>query len=1067
MSHPNEATLAELLKQCEDEPIRIPGMIQPHGLLMTLRQSDLTILQISESVYELCGIQPHELLHQPLTAFMNTDPVEKAAKRLGDRVPRLLNPIPIDINVNGKKRSFDGILHRAGRILILELERHIPDEKAYGGFGGFYEAVREVTSKMMITDSLQDVLDLACEELRKLTGFARVLAYKFDGDWNGLVIAESREESVPSLLKHHFPASDIPKQARELYTTNWLRLIPDVDYQPSKIVPPINPITDRPLDLSNSVLRSVSPVHLEYMRNMGQAASMSVSLLRGKQLWGLISCHHPEAKFLKYDVRVASEFIGQMVSAQIVAREESAEVDHKLQLKKLYDDLLRNGGLYSAIPASFSANSATVLALADATGVAIFLGDTITTLGRTPPKKDLDRIRDWIVSGGEAIFASQSLKGIGNPESIDPAARGVLSITIPRGAHTDAIIWFRSEERDQFKWAGDPAAKTIGPDGKIHPRASFETWYAKTEGSSKKWLAPEFEAADELRRALMAMANSTSPETKIGEHFRASLNSAIVKSADRSAKRSVTQEQAERTHEFQSAALDSRLLLEGFSEFAVLFLDRKGNIQNWSLGARRLLGYESSSVLGRSLNTFLAEDDALRGRLDKILESVQTHDRAEEELWLYRDDKSSFWGKLLAAPVHSDEGNVIGYSVVVQDITTEKSAEEELKAVKSSAEAANQAKSAFLANISHEIRTPLGAVLGFAELMSQPRLSDEDKLELYGKVRRNGDQLTTLINDLLDISKIEAGKVDVEVIETDLQVLLFDVIQLLSQKAEEGDVSLRTVVSGQVPKYICTDPTRLRQILINLLSNAIKFTPKGGKVTLEVAQRRANNGESLVIRVIDTGKGMSEAQMAKLFKPFVQADVSTTREFGGTGLGLFLSKRLARALGGDLSIESSKIGEGSTFVAHIDPGQHDSRQTFKTVERTHQPSVRPMTGSEDLAGFRILLVDDSADNRDLITTFLRKAGAVVETADNGKLGSLKAFAGDYDIVLMDVQMPVMDGNSAMMYLKEKGYRRPVIALTAHAMREEKINSLAAGFADYLTKPVDRKHLIQRIREILA
>ncbi|RYZ69609.1 MAG: PAS domain-containing hybrid sensor histidine kinase/response regulator, partial [Proteobacteria bacterium] len=505
----------------------------------------------------------------------------------------------------------------------------------------------------------------------------------------------------------------------------------------------------------------------------------------------------------------------------------------------------------------------------------------------------------------------------------------------------------------------------------------------------------------------------------------------------------------------------------GFSEFAVLFLDLKGSVQNWSLGARRLLGYESSAVLGKSVSYFFSEEDDLNQKVNQILEAVQTHGRSENELWLYRDDGSSFWGKLLAATVNSENGVTIGYSVVLQDVTKEKSAEEELKAMKSSAETANKAKTAFLANISHEIRTPLGAVLGFAELMSQPRLKDEAKLDLFGKVKRNGEQLTTLINDLLDISKIEAGKIDIETIETDLETLLFDVVQLFAEKASEANVTLTNEVLGAVPKVIWTDPTRLRQIAINLIGNALKFTSAGGTVKVEVSLHQAPQGQSIAIRVIDNGRGMSEGEMGRLFMPFVQADVSTTREFGGTGLGLFLSKRLAKALGGDLSIESSFRGLGSTFIVHINPGPFDPANSFTRIARPNSATALALTASEDLKGVKVLVVDDSADNRELIRTYLIKAGAEVTTEVNGDLGAKAALAEDYDVVLMDIQMPVLDGNQAMINLQQSGYTRPVIALTAHAMREEKHRSLNNGFTDYLTKPIDRKNLIQRIREILA
>lgn len=1054
--------MATLLKQCETEPIHIPGFIQPHGILITLRSSDLTILQISESVFDLIGIHATDLLHQPLSRIMPTEPVERATKKLGDRIPRLLNPIPIELQVHGKSVNFDGILHRSGRVLILELERHISKDRGYGGFGGFYEAIREVTSRMMITESLPEVLELACQELRKLTGFSRVLVYKFDSEWNGEVINESKDDDVASLLNHRFPASDIPKQARDLYTTNWLRLIPDVNYKPSPVTPVINPITDKPLDMSNSVLRSVSPVHLEYMKNMGQQASMSVSILKGRQLWGLISCHNQEPLFLKYDVRVASEFIGQMVSAQVVAREESAEIDHKLQLKKLYDDLLRYGGGYGAIAHSFSINPTSLLGLVDAQGAALCIEGRIVCVGSTPPVTEVKKIFEWIVAKREPLFAVSHLVDIpGRIPTANDLATGILSITIPRG-DGDAIIWFRPEVRNKTKWAGDPTASKLLVDGKIHPRKSFETWYENSIGKAKRWRQLEIDAAAELRTSLIAMAigHQSNPETHYKrQSFINSLTASIANTnATANARHSQTEVSslASQSRDFRP---DDRLLLDGFSEFAVFLLDFQGRIQNWSSGARRLLGYETADALGKSADFIFAEEESLINRLETLLDQTKRAGRADGEMWIFRADNTSFWGKIWLAEVRDNHGNRVGFSVIIQDVTKEKASEEELKSMKLSAEAANKAKTAFLANISHEIRTPLGAVLGFSELMSTADLTDDERRNLYSKVQRNGEQLTILINDLLDISKIEAGRVEVERISTDLESLLSDCEQLLKLKAAERGVELVVSILRNLPRKITTDPTRLRQIIINLLSNAIKFTPSGGTVTLETSVRPYDG--QILFKVTDTGRGMTELEMEKLFKPFVQADVSTTREYGGTGLGLFLSQRLARALGGDLSIEWSEKGKGSSFICSVDPGVVDMDIVFSKTNERSSDELSYQVGDR-LKGMRILVVDDSPDNRDLLTMILTRYGVQVETAENGKIGHEVALAETFDVVLMDIQMPILDGNAAMKHLVSKSYERPVIALTAHAMKEERDKALGIGFTDYITKPININTLVSTL-----
>ena len=1057
------------LATCEAEPIQIPGAIQSHGILVTLRASDLTILQISASVFDILGVHPDELLHQPLSKLMKTESVEKASRRLGERTPRLLNPIPLEIMANGKLKRFDGILHRSGRIFILELEVHVKDEESYVGFGGFYEAIRDVTSKFMVADNLPEIFDLACDEVRTMTDFSRVVIYQFDEEWNGSVIAESKRSDAESLLHHRFPASDIPKQARDLYVVNWLRLIPNVNYTPSRLVPQNNPITDRPLDMSNSVLRSVSPLHLEYMRNMGQAASMSVSLIKGKKLWGLISCHHPEPLYLRYETRVACEFIGQMVSAQIVAREETTDVDHKLQLKALYDDLLRSGGATPKIIDSLRMNVSALLGLTDAQGAVMSSGGRMISVGTTPADEILRRLCVWVLSRNEPVTVTDSLAQVWNaPEAINEWMAGVLAISIPE---IDLlIIWIRPELKASIPWGGNPNfAKEATSDGRLHPRKSFATWLENTSGRSSKWMRREFDAADELRRTLSEMrvaSKSDRDSLHSDPFFRDSLVNALATTA-------ATQESREPVHvvttsaaSFSDAAKTSRLLLDGFSEFAVLFLNVQGEIQNWSSSAQRLLGFSQAQILNQGIQSFFSEDEVLKGKQDRVLDAVRERGRCEEELWLFRSDATSFWGKIMCAQVVDEARNQIGFSVVIEDVTKEKAAEEELKATKLAAEAANRAKTAFLANISHEIRTPLGAVLGFAELMNSGSLSIVARNELYERVRKNGEQLTVLINDLLDLTKVEAGRLEVEKIEIDLEKFLSDLYKALEIKAREKSIDFKVEINGELPSRITSDPTRLRQILINMLGNAFKFTPDGGRVRLSCSVVKTASGLRLDFRVIDNGKGMSQTEMGRLFQPFIQADASTTRKYGGTGLGLFVSQRLARSLNGDLIIEKSVVNSGSTFLATIDPGENSSQVFFSSIRTPVVTLNTSRVENKDLLGISVLVVDDAVDNRHLIKMYLTKAGAVVELAENGLAGVEAAQAGEFDIVLMDIQMPLMDGNEAMKQLHHSNYSKPVIALTAHAMKEEREHSLSLGFRSYLTKPINRTELIKTIRELV-
>ena len=388
------------------------------------------------------------------------------------------------------------------------------------------------------------------------------------------------------------------------------------------------------------------------------------------------------------------------------------------------------------------------------------------------------------------------------------------------------------------------------------------------------------------------------------------------------------------------------------------------------------------------------------------------------------------------------------------------------------AEAANRAKSAFLANMSHEIRTPMTAIVGYADLMLEPEQTLSDRQDCLQVVRRNGQHLLDLINDILDISKIEAGKMNVAPVQTPLPQALADLVSLLRPRALSKRLKFELEACGPIPSQITTDPLRLRQILLNLLGNAIKFT-NTGEVRLRVALEQAEDKAALRFDVIDTGMGMSPEQMPRLFQPFTQADESTTRRFGGTGLGLAISKRLAELLGGDITVQSER-GKGSTFTIRIDPGQLDGVEMLHGLTEAilPKPSSSATTAGPLLLQGRILLVEDGLDNQRLISLHLRRAGAQVDIADNGRIGvdrfeAAAAQGEPYDLLLMDMQMPELDGYGAASLLRSRGVQTPIVALTAHAMADDRQKCLSAGCTDYLTKPIERQLLLQTVAEYLA
>jgi len=385
------------------------------------------------------------------------------------------------------------------------------------------------------------------------------------------------------------------------------------------------------------------------------------------------------------------------------------------------------------------------------------------------------------------------------------------------------------------------------------------------------------------------------------------------------------------------------------------------------------------------------------------------------------------------------------------------------------AQEASRLKSEFLAHTSHEIRTPMTALVGYTELLGDPDLSPAERAEGLATVRRNGEHLMTIVNDILDLSKIESGRMTIERMACSPFALVAEVAAVLRPRAAHDGLDVEVGYRSPLPETIETDPTRLRQILLNLVGNAIKFTPRGS-VRLEVGPVEDTR---LCFEVIDTGIGLDAEQQARLFTAFSQADASTTRRFGGTGLGLAISKRLAGMLGGDLRVRSVP-GEGSTFTLTIDVGSLAGVRLLDRPPEVRAAAERPEPSADERQALRgrILLAEDGLDARRLLARHLRAAGAEVETAENGlvacELALRAAEAGaPYDLILMDMQMPELDGYAAAARLRAAGYRGPIVALTAHAMEDERARCLGAGCDGFATKPILRRALIEVARAYLA
>lgn len=628
-----------------------------------------------------------------------------------------------------------------------------------------------------------------------------------------------------------------------------------------------------------------------------------------------------------------------------------------------------------------------------------------------------------------------------------------------------------------------------------------------------------------------------------------------------------------------------RLIIEGTKEYAIYTLDRHGYVTSWNIGAQRIKGYSSEEAICRHFSMFFPDEDLETGRVESILDEAINSGKCQYEGWLRTKKGTTFWADSTLTTIYDDDGHLKGLVSITRDITERKKAEEELRKAKDEAEAATRAKSAFLANMSHEIRTPMNGVIGMASLMDETDL-DEEQREYISTIRSSSEALLAIINDILDFSKIEAGQIELEKHPFSLRTCIEDACDLIANRISGKNIELTYQIDAAVPTTVLSDSTRLRQILVNLLGNAVKFTQEGDiSISVEV-QNHYGDQYQILFAVNDSGLGIPQNKMDRLFKAFSQVDVSTTRKYGGTGLGLSISAQLCNLMGGSIWVESSE-GEGSTFyftievykapvqqpvlrgvpsfsnkqvlvVAsnayvckmladqlsawHLKPivfnngieslrwlsqgntcdivisdyhlpvmdgltlirqikRQHASIMTILLTdfgERIKDASIdfflskpvkqhllyhRTLSAFEHLSSqpspsvdaglkpappertnaIQILLADDNVVNRRVACRMLERLGYTAHTVSNG-VEVLDALHRDpYDIVLLDTQMPLLDGLAAAKRIRNELKHQPhIVAITESASSEEHKKCLLAGINDYITKPIK----LQKLRTIM-
>lgn len=501
------------INNCDREPIHTPSAIQPHGVLLVLCAKDWHITQISENAADYLGQPPADLLGKPIQSLLTTEKIREVEQCLSGDFDAV-NPLSYKLAISNEdsseetSRTFTMVAHRNDDFIFLELEPAEATEKVINFFD-FHKMVKRPVDRFQQSRTLDELCQIAVEELQHITGFDRVMVYKFDEDGCGNVVAEAKQTEMTPYLGLHYPATDIPRQAKYLYLLNLLRIIPDATYMPVPIIAEANQ-DSASLDMSLSVLRSVSPLHTEYLGNMGVRASMSISLVTNNRLWGLIACHHNSPRKLSYEYRTICEFLAQAIALELTSKENSENADYQLQIKQRQTEFVNALTQSETLETGLTQNADRLLGLTGATGAAFCEKGNITLLGETPSLADTASLVQWLSKqfAEDALYQTAALSQVYSPAAhFTERTSGLLAISISQ-VQALYVLWFRPEVIQTVNWAGNPG-KPIEIDDqgqeKMSPRRSFEKWQQTLERRAMPWLPYETEAALELRTSVIGL----------------------------------------------------------------------------------------------------------------------------------------------------------------------------------------------------------------------------------------------------------------------------------------------------------------------------------------------------------------------------------------------------------------------------------------------------------------------------------------------------------------------------------------------------------------------------------
>lgn len=995
--------------------------IQAHGLLLILHPSSLTVLQVSLNTVAALALPPQAMLGRTLESLLDRAQVDQLKHWLIDdhRLDQM-NPVKLRFpKGDGDYSEFDAVFHRsADGFLVLELEPGASYDTI--PFLKFYHLAQTSIHQLEASASLPDLFQVVVQEVCRVTGFDRVMLYRFDHDGHGEVVAEKKQPEMEAYLGLHYPESDIPRSARQIFLSNSIRVIRDAAAPAVDLYPRQNPITHQPTDLTRSILRSADPCHLQYLHNMGVSASLTISLIRDGQLWGLIACHHRTPKYVPYELRKVCEFLGRMIFAEISIRADAIDHQDGTRLAQAQSALVQAMAATDCFVEGLVNQDANLINLVNAQGAAIYFGDRWTTLGQTPPETMLAQLVNWLAETvTDEVFYTDTLPGIyAEAKPFKATSSGLLAIPISK---TSFVLWFRPEVLQTVTWGGDPhhayEIQEISDKMCLRPRQSFQLWQEIVRLKSQPWQAEEIKAALELQKAIVNTV--------------------------------LRQEIHQRQRIQERLALAQQVGKIGTFEWHV-----PSDQVTWSPELEVLYGVnpgDFGSTYDGWLQTLHAED---RNRVEQELQqTLQTGDGLNTTFRLQPGDPAPRWIAAKSNLFYDASGQPTRMIGVHIDITENKRLEAQfLRAQRL------ESLGTLASGIAHDLNNIFTPILAAAKLLplKLPHL-DAQVQQLLTMLDTSAQRGADLVQQILSFTRGVEGKRAV------LQVpaVLMELFRILRQTLPKS-IAMDTQIAADLWN-VFGDATQIHQIFMNLCVNARDAMPEGGILQITAENRQidapyarmhldAQVGAYVMVRVADTGTGIKPEVLNRIFDPFF-----TTKAVGqGTGLGLSAVLGIVKSHGGFIDVQSSP-GQGSQFSIFLPASE--------AVPAQAEPDLELLMGHQEL----ILVVDDEAAICEIIKATLETYNYRVLTASDGveAIARLAEYKQEIRAVLMDIMMPTMDGLATLPLMRRLSPAVYGVAMSGLNSSETVAQTQRLGFQAFLPKPFITQTLLDILHKGLV